>query len=291
MEERGRSGQTKNQYRSVVSQMFRLAASPAYRKRTGILANPFAGIVRDRTVERTTTVTVDELRRWLAHASYHVRLAVAIAALAPKLRLANILGLRWREHLDEALTFITVSRHKTVHATGRPLVVPIVPQLRTILEDARRRNRGEHVVSYRGAPVQSIRAGLAGAAERAKLNYGLRDGITFHTVRHAMATLLAELGEPKAMRKELLGHVRIETTQRYTYLRPIHQIEPLERLSAAAPIADLVTHPRLRATRTPIQPDGANGGKNGGTRSGTGAESLGKGGNPETPLAGLHRAK
>jgi integrase len=93
-----------------------------------------------------------------------------------------------------------------------------------------------------------------GAAERANLNYGLRDGITFHTVRHAMATLLAELGEPESMRKELLGHVRIGTTQRYTHFRPIHQIEPLERLSAATPIADLVTHPRLRSWGVRVRP-------------------------------------
>jgi hypothetical protein len=93
MEARGVASQTKNQYRSVVSQMFKLAASPPYRKRTGILTNPFAGIGRDRTVERTTTVTVEELRRWLADASYHIRLALAIAALAPKLRLHNVLAL------------------------------------------------------------------------------------------------------------------------------------------------------------------------------------------------------
>jgi integrase len=254
LDARGSSGQTKNQYRSVVSQMFRLAASPAYRKRTGILANPFVGIVRDRSVERTTTVTVPELRAWLANASYHVRLAVAIAALAPKLRLSNILGLRWSEHLDPALTFITVSHHKTAQSTGRPLVVPVVPQLRVILENARRRNRREFVVSYRGRAIRGLRAGLAGAAERAGLHYGLRDGVTFHTIRHAMATLLAELGEPESMRKELLGHTRIETTQRYTHLRPLQQVGPLERLSAATPIADLVTHPRRRATRVAIEP-------------------------------------
>ena len=53
------------------------AASPAYRKRPGIFKNPFVGIARDRPFERTTTVTVPELQRWLADASYHVRLATA----------------------------------------------------------------------------------------------------------------------------------------------------------------------------------------------------------------------
>jgi integrase len=261
--------------------MFALAASPAHRKRTGIITNPLAGIARDSQVERTTIVTVEELRRWLAHASYHVRLAIAIAALAPKLRLANVLALTWRDHLDPALQYITVMQHKTVRATGRPLVVPIVPQLRQILEDARRRNRGEYVVAYRGRPLASIRGGLDGAATRAGLHYGLKDGITFHTIRHAMATLLAELREPEAIRKELMGHVRIETTQRYTHLRPMHQVAPLERLSDAMPIADLVTNPRRRALSKGSLLDLPPGGKNGGTASETDGETLGKRGNSE----------
>src|SRR3990167_6340720 len=52
---------------------------------------------------------------------------------------------------------LTVHRHKTAAVTGRPLVVPVVKQLRTILEDARRRTRGEYIIAYRGGAVKSIR--------------------------------------------------------------------------------------------------------------------------------------
>jgi hypothetical protein len=64
----------------------------------------------------------------LTHASYHVRLAVAIAALAPKLRLASVLALTWQEHLDPELRFITVRQHKTSKTLRRPQVVPISEQ-------------------------------------------------------------------------------------------------------------------------------------------------------------------
>lgn len=70
-------------------------------------------------------MTPDELRAFLAVASYHVRLSVAIGALAPKLRLGNILALRWDQHLDANLRFITVYAHKTAHATQKPLVTPV----------------------------------------------------------------------------------------------------------------------------------------------------------------------
>ena len=43
--------------------------------------------------------------------------------------------------------------------------------------------------------------------------------------------MLAELRVPEALRKETMGHKEIRTTQIYTHLRPVHQVEPLEQLS------------------------------------------------------------
>ena len=74
-------------------------------------------------------------------------------------------------------------------------------------------------MEYRQRPVTTIRGGLQQAARRAGLPYGRAlGGITFHTLRHTAASLLAELGEPEAIRKEVMGHRNIATTQRYTHL-------------------------------------------------------------------------
>jgi integrase len=248
MRTRGVSPQTRNHYRSVLRGMYRTALLPQYRNASGITTNPFRDVPRESISERTVTVTVPQLRRWLACASYHVRLAVAIAALAPKLRLANVLSLTWAHSVDPELRFITVHKHKTMNALRRPQVVPISEQLRFILRDARQRTK-EHVVEYRGQSVKSVRGGLKEAARRAGGPFGRAiDGATFHTLRHTAATLLAELGEPEAIRKEVLGHRHIATTQKYTHLRPMHEIPAHERLSDAVPIADLVTASRTRAT-------------------------------------------
>jgi Phage integrase family len=205
-----------------------------------VTLNPFRDVPRETVVERTVTISLEDLRSWLRNASYHVRLAVAIAALAPKLRLANVLALTWHEHVDPDLRFITVHRHKTVGTLRRPQVVPISEQLRLILKDARQRT-DTYVVEYRHRPVKSIRGGLRRAVERAGLPFGRAvDGATFHTLRHTAASLLAELGEPEAIRKEVMGHRNIATTQRYTHLRPMHEIPAHERLAEAVPIADLV---------------------------------------------------
>jgi integrase len=248
MRGRGSSPQARNHYRSVLRGLYRTALLPACRTVSGITVNPFRDVPRETVIERMVTISLEELRSWLRHASYHVRLAVAIAALAPKLRLANVLlALTWNKHIDQDLRFITVHRHKTVTTLRRPQVVPISEQLRLILKDARQRTT-TYVVEYRGRRVKTIRGGLRRAVERGGLPFGRAvDGATFHTIRHTAASLLAELGEPEAIRKEVMGHRNIATTQRYTHPRPLHEIPAHEWLAEAVPIPDLVTATRKRA--------------------------------------------
>jgi hypothetical protein len=58
------------------------------------------------------------------HASYRGRLAAAIAALASKRRLANILALTWQDHIDPDLRFIAVHRTKRWRRCGGPRSSP-----------------------------------------------------------------------------------------------------------------------------------------------------------------------
>jgi len=245
------SNQTFNHYWSGCSRIYYVAMLPQYRALTGVTMNPFAGAPRRPTRGREVMLTPAQLRKLLAVASYHVRLAVAIGALAPKLRLATILGLRWDKHLDRDLTRIVVPEHKTVGRTKRAQVTAVSEQLRRILLDAKRRQRRgtTHVVTYRRKPLQSIRDGVKNAAERAGLPYGRfrEDGLTFHTLRHTAATILAELEVAPEKRQRVMGHGDIQTTMGYTHLQAQVEAAPLQALAEALPIADLVTVERLRA--------------------------------------------
>lgn len=247
---RGVGPQTRNHYFSVMSRMYRTALLPKFRKHTGVQINPFAGIPKHRTHPRTVALSVEQIQAWITAASYHVRLAAAIGALAPKLRLANILTLEWAVNVDPALQYLTVFEHKTSGVTGRPLVAPISRQLRAILKDARRRfPAARYVVTYHGDGVTSIWEGVREAFKRAGIPHGRHrpDGATFHTLRHSISTLLAELDETQTVRQALMGHEDPRTTQRYTHLRPTYEQPAAERLSRAVNIKRLVTAPHLRA--------------------------------------------
>jgi integrase len=248
--------QSKKHYLSILSRMYRVAKLPQYAPRTGVEANPFVDLERPRTRARQVTVTAVELRRWLQHTPRHAQLALAIAALAPKLRLENVLSLRWDQSFDPGLQFITVREHKTMDVTGQPMVVPIVPALRTMLKAAAKERTCPYVIAFRGERVHSIRHAVRTGAEAAGLTYGrdVADGVTFHTIRHTAATLLAQVPSlTEAQRAATMGQ-DIQTTQRYTHLKPAHQRPVLERLAARLRLGDIMDEAFGAPARGPAVP-------------------------------------
>lgn len=252
IERRNVSGQTRNHYMSRLSQLYAVGMRPRFRKTTGISMNPFTGVERSRTAPRKVALTPDLVLAWIGAMSYHTRLAVAIAALAPKLRLATILALT-RDNLDPDVTRITAWHHKSDHVTGEPQIVPVVDQLRTILLDALQRMKPTttHLIQYQGLPVQEIRGGLKAAAKQAGIPYGrfLSGGATFHSLRHTASTLLARLGVNPWLQRDAIGHRDLTTSAGYTHLQIEEQRPALEQLSAVLPMTDLVTAPKQRASR------------------------------------------
>src|SRR6185503_17658533 len=222
---------------------------PAYRRITGVTMNPFAGIPRSRKAVRKVALTPAVVGEWLAAMSYHARLAVAIAALAPKLRLQNVLALDRYEHIDPQVSSITIYDHKTDRVTNEP----VTAQLRIILLDAfaRMRPGTTRVVQYRGTPVKSIRGAVSAAAAAANIPWGrfTPGGSTLHTLRHSAGTLFARLGVSPWRGRDALGQRDLTTTDGYTHLQLEEQRVALEQLSAALPIADLVVNGPRRMKR------------------------------------------
>jgi integrase len=254
---RTRTAQTRNHYRSCVSQMFIVASERTYARTTGVTLNPFVSIRREKTRRRTVTIDPADLRRVLTHASYHVRLAMAIGLLAPTLRYTSILSLRW-DQLNKDWTQITIDDHKTVDDTGGPQFVPVSAQLREVLTAAKARapRRSKYIVLYRGRPVGDINGGVKAAVIAAGVKYGRRDGFTFHSLRHTASSVLNGIGVNAFVVRDLLGHADVMTTAGYTHLVPPVVTAAAEQLSSVFSVADLVADPRTRASRD----GGGNGG-------------------------------
>ena len=255
MDRRKVAGSTRNHYNSVLSRLYYVAMLPEYRKMTGILFNPFAGRPRAPKVSRKVALTPELVLRWMDAMSYHTRLAVSIAALAPKLRLQNILALDRAEHLDPTLSVITMHEHKSDRITHEPLIVPVSGQLREILLDAiARSGKTTRLVTYRGQPVKSIRGGLEAAAEHAGIPYGryTPDGVTFHTLRHTASTIFARLKVNPWLHRDAIGHRDLQTTAGYTHLQIEEQRPAFEQLSAELPLLEIVTKPERRAVRKAV---------------------------------------
>lgn len=231
----GMAGSTKNHCRSACSKLYRVALLAEYRVQTGITANPFRGILRDPPVRRDVVFTPEQLQAVLQAAPTYLRTAMRIAALAPELRISNIAALRW-SHLDAHLKWIRLADHKTARMTQKPLVTPVVPQLRRYLLDVRARQPEgcEAVVDRNGEPVSRfvLKDELERACAEAGVLYGKKHGgVTFHTIRHTAITTMAEIGIPDNQRQQAVGHSALATTAGYTHMTPRHKIDPLTKLA------------------------------------------------------------
>jgi site-specific recombinase XerD len=88
-------------------------------------------------------------------------------------------------------------------------------------------------------------ASLQMACREAAARSGLRKKITVHTLRHSFATHLLENGADIRVIQVLLGHNKLDTTTRYTWVSPqlvAATMSPLDKLDKAA--TKIVATPR-----------------------------------------------
>ena len=122
--------------------------------------NPFRDIARETVVERTVTITVDELRKWLGAGQLPRPRRRCSGAPRAQVALRKCAGLDLvRSHRSRPPIHHHPPSQDRDDQTKRPQVVPVSEQLRVIPATPGNATHA-YVVEYRQQPVKTIRGGL-----------------------------------------------------------------------------------------------------------------------------------
>ena len=149
-------------------------------------------------------------------------------AYASGLRLAELRHIRLEQlHLDAGfVTVIGKGNKERVVPLGRAAVAALKHYLDSPGGRAKlvtKRSPANVFLTQRGTPFAPVTLWLR-VKKRAE-HAGLERNLTPHMLRHSFATHLLEHGADLRAIQELLGHVQLSTTQRYTHVNPAQLLE------------------------------------------------------------------
>lgn len=167
-----------------------------------------------------TFLSHDEARQLIREIVPHAR-GIVIVALATGLRRQNVIDLDWSQ------VNLAQRRLSVVQKRGKRFGVNLPEMALSAIQQAPMKRSGpvwkydgslchcSHCRSgkHDGEPVRDIRK----AFDTARRAIG-RPDVRFHDLRHTLASWLLQQGQTLAVVKEVLGHSKITTTQRYAHL-------------------------------------------------------------------------
>lgn len=146
---------------------------------------------------------------------------LVLLALTTGARKGELLSLRFSD-IDLQRGEAYVQRTKN----GEPRVLPLVPAVREEIEQ-RRGAPSTLVFASSRRPDKAFRfeERFKEALRRARIR-----GVTFHTLRHSCASMLAQNGATLLEIADLLGHKQLQVTKRYSHLATSHKAALVHRV-------------------------------------------------------------
>jgi len=116
---------------------------------------------------------------------------------------------------------ITFRPHKTHAAADDPVTVPVHPRLRKLIEGRERGDSTVMVLGMRGKPYSSdgFRTMLFRVIAQLEADGKVGEGLTFHGLRHTVATRLADAGADDETIADVMGWSSTAMAKRYTKTR------------------------------------------------------------------------
>jgi integrase len=186
-----------------------------------IKIDPAAGLTRmTESGGRVRYLTDDEREAILTEANDVLKLYITVA-LHTGARRADLLRLTWQD-LDFEIGLICFVDTKNHDSRS----VPMTATLRTMLEALDRPDDPTAPVLPPREPLVITRA-FSRLVQRLEIK-----NLTFHDLRHDVASRLAMDGVPLRTIAEILGHRDIRMTSRYAHLSPAHLRDAMHALDA-----------------------------------------------------------
>ncbi len=191
-------------------------------------SNPAAAVKRFAVNDqRTRFLTEDEIQRLLivceAQLTSPWLLPLVTLALNTGMRQGELLGLSWVE-VDLERGLITTKRTKNLRLKAIPLNEPAREALAWLNEH----RYGDYLFMWPWGDLLG-KTTVYDAFRTACDQAGITD-FRFHDLRHTFASHLIMAGADLVTVMELLGHVGINMTLRYSHLLPEHKAQALARL-------------------------------------------------------------
>jgi integrase len=147
------------------------------------------------------------------------------------MRRKEILSLTWNKvELKNRLIELEAKDTKN----NKPRIIPICDELYAVLKNVPEAIHDKHVFLFRGKPVIDIRTALKSACVKAKIPYGrkVKNGFTFHDLRHTFNTNMRKAGVPESVIMEITGHTTKEMFDRYNTIDKADLKKAIEMFSA-----------------------------------------------------------
>lgn len=197
-------------------------------------ANPFADIATDTDVQQhRKELSLEKIGEICDAATGEMKTLIFVGLYTGQ-RLGDCCLLTW-EQVDLTRNIINVTPQKTAKRNHDPLIIPIHPAMRPLLEDTPPQKRSGYVLPglaglylesrdkvtdlfqslLKTCGVKVYREGTGrgdGEKKRAVLQYG------FHSLRHSTVSLLAGSGVSMAVVQAIVGHRTVAVTQNYTHV-------------------------------------------------------------------------
>jgi integrase len=132
------------------------------------------------------------------------------------LRLGEVVHARWDWVDLERGTLTVQSTDEFTTKRGTMRTIPLSKRARAILSGMDQSTK--YIWMHRGRKLKLHWTSMTFARFRDKA--GITSGITFHSMRHAFGTWLAERGVPINVIAEMMGHHSVTVTERYARCRP-----------------------------------------------------------------------